>query len=151
MTPQERLRQSIDEQRHRLRVSVPGDREAAILALFHAIDQRAQSFGRERLPDLITGRRLANLGGNMALHLCLDSAIADLTPSIVTDDWAERFLGECWQLAEAELVLGHAETGFMRLVDNDDGTFDAWIASKRAPVSWQERADIDWWANWLAE
>src|SRR5215212_259442 len=39
----------------------------------------------------------------------------------------------------------------MRMVDDGRGTFDAWIATKRAPTSWRERADIDWWASWLAK
>ena len=36
------------------------------------------------------------------------------------------------------------------MVDDGNGTFDAWIATKRPPTSWRERADIDWWASWLA-
>ncbi len=39
----------------------------------------------------------------------------------------------------------------MRLVGDTAGSFDAWIATRRAPVSWQERTDIDWWASFLAE
>jgi hypothetical protein len=39
----------------------------------------------------------------------------------------------------------------MRMVEDGDGTFDVWIATKRAPTSWRERADIDWWASWLAD
>jgi hypothetical protein len=64
--------------------------------------------------------------------------------------WATRFGQECDWLAEAELVLAHCETGFMRMVDDGSGVFHAWIATKRLPTSWRERADIDWWASWLA-
>jgi hypothetical protein len=64
--------------------------------------------------------------------------------------WAERYLQECGRLTEAELVLAHCETGFMRMIDDGNGRFDAWIATKRAPTSWRERAGIDWWAAWLA-
>ena len=152
MNPQERLRQSIDEQQNRLRANAAGDRAATIPALVRAVDRNAQSFGSERVPDLITGRRLTNLGGNKALQLGLEAAENDITPSSpdVPDDWADRFLQASRLMAEAEVVLGHTETGFMRLDDAGDGVFDAWIAAKRAPVSWQERADIDWWAFWLA-
>lgn len=152
MNPQERLRQSIDDQQLHLHASVPADREASILSLIAVIDRHALAFDPEPIPDLITGRRLANLGGNKALQLCLEAAERDITKqsSEGLDGWAERFLIDCVRLDEAELVLGHAETGFMRLVDGDGGAFDAWIATKRAPVSWQERVDIDWWATSLA-
>lgn len=66
------------------------------------------------------------------------------------DGWADGFLRECGKLAEAALVLHQCETGFMRLVDDGHGKFHAWIATRRAPASWRERVDIDWWATWLA-
>ncbi|MGH2561858.1 MAG: hypothetical protein ACRDJH_22580 [Thermomicrobiales bacterium] len=175
MNVQGRLRQLIDQQQSRLRAGVPPDRQAAILALLRIQDRLPHSPGIEPLPDLVTGRRLADLGGNKALQLCFESTGDDATaapasteslgvPSTESlglpstsdglDGWGERFLQECGRLAEAELVLAHCETGFMRLVDDGNGangTFDAWIATKRAPTSWQERADIDWWASWLAK
>jgi hypothetical protein len=152
---QERFRQAIDQQQNRLRASVPTDRQAAILALVGTLDRLPRSSDSEPLPDLVTGRRLANLGGNKALQLCVESTGDETTAVPATsgeglDDWAERFLAECHELAEAELVLAHCETGFMRMVDDGNGTFDAWIATKRPPTSWRERADIDWWASWLA-
>ena len=155
MNAQERLRQAIDQQQSRLRAGVPPDRQAAILALLRARDRLPHAPGSEPLPDLVTGRRLADLGGNKALQLCLEATGDDATAAPASsgdglDGWAERFLQECGRLAEAELVLAHGETGFMRLVEDGDGTFDAWIATKRAPTSWRERADIDWWAAWLA-
>ena len=130
---------------------VPPDRQAAILALIRTQDRLPHSPEIEPLPDLVTGRRLANLGGNKALQLCLESTGDDAPAAPASsgdglDGWAERFLEECGRLAEAELVLAHCETGFMRMVDDGNGTFDAWIATKRPPTSWRERADIDWWA-----
>ena len=155
MNVQERLRLAIDQQQSRLREGVPPDRQAAILALIRAQEQlpHAPEFGVE--PDLVTGRRLANLGGNKALQLCLESpADAASAAPVSSDDglngWAARFLQECDWLAEAELVLAHCDTGFMRMVDDGSGVFHAWIATKRPPTSWRERADIDWWASWLA-
>jgi hypothetical protein len=160
MNAHERLRQAIDQQQRRLRAGVPPDRQAAILALLRIRDRPPPSPGAEPLPDLVTGRRLADLGGNKALQLCLESTGAAAAGDNATaasassddglDGWGERFLRECGQLAEAELVLAHCETGFMRLVEDGTGRFDAWIATKRAPTSWRERADIDWWAAWLA-
>jgi hypothetical protein len=150
----ERLRQAIDQQQECLRADVPSDRQSAILALLRTRDRLPRSTGVEPLPDIVTGRRLADLGGNKALQLCLESTgDAATTAPASTDDrldgWSERFLQECGRLAEAELVLAHCETGFMWMVDDDHGTFDAWIATKRAPTSWGERADVDWWASSL--
>lgn len=151
MNAQERLRQSIDQQQSQFRASVPADRQAAMLALLRAQDRLPQWSGSEPLPDLITGRRLANLGGNKALHLCFESTgdgatTAPTSSGDALDGWAERMLEESGRLAEAELVLAHCETGFMRMADDGNGTFDAWIASRQTPASWRERADFDWWA-----
>jgi hypothetical protein len=156
MNVQERLHQAIDQQQSRLGASVPPDRQAAILALIRILDRLPRSSESELPPDLVTGRRLPNLGGNKALQLCVESTCDETTAVSASfgeglDGWAERFLEECRGLAEAELVLAHCGTGFMRMVDDSNGTFDAWIATKRPPTSWRERADIDWWALWLAK
>jgi len=152
MNAQERLLQSIDEQRGRLRASVPSNRQSAIRALLRVQDRLPHSTSSELQPDLITGRRLANLGGNLAFALCMDaeSTNDDAPTTHGFDGWAEQFLEECDWLAEAGLVLTHCETGFMRLADDGNETFDTWITTKRAPTSWRERADIDWWAALLA-
>jgi hypothetical protein len=156
MNVQEHLRQLIDERQSRLRAEVPSHRQAAILALLGNLGRRSHLPDIESLPDLITGRRLAGLGGNKALQLSLESIsenpqAAPASSAGELDDWTERFLQECGRLAEAELVLAHCESGFMRMVEDGNGTFHAWIATKRAPASWRERADIDWWASWLAK
>ncbi len=82
MDVQEQLRQSIEQQQIRLRQGVPDDRASAILALIRAIDEQANSIGATSLPDLITGRLLANPGGNKALMLCLDAPSASDIDSI---------------------------------------------------------------------
>ncbi|MDP9363867.1 MAG: hypothetical protein M3Q10_06520 [Chloroflexota bacterium] len=156
MEVHERLRQAIDREQGRLRAGVPPDRPAAVVALVRARDRLSHAPTVEAPPDLVAGRRLADPGGNMALRLCLEATDdnAPASPNIAGDrlnGWGEHFLRECGRLAEAGLVLAHAETGFMRLVDDRHGTFDAWIATKRAPTSWRERADIDWWVVWLAK
>jgi hypothetical protein len=154
MNAQERLRESIDEQQRRLRAAVPLDHQAAIVAVVRARDRLPDAPAHEAPPDLITGRRLPDLGGNKALQLSLeagnDAAEAATSSENGLDGWAAKFHEECGRLAEAELVLGHCETGFMRLVGDGHGRFDAWIATKRVPTSWRERADVDWWASWLA-
>ncbi|MBA2776640.1 MAG: hypothetical protein H0U31_07920, partial [Chloroflexia bacterium] len=155
MNVQDRLRQVIDQEQDRLREGVPAAREAAILELVRIQDRRQHATGIEPPPDLVTGRRRAGLGENKALQLCLespggDTAAAPTSSGDGLDGWAERFLRECTWLAEAELVLAHCETGFMRMVEDGYGTFDAWIATKLPPTSWREREDIDWWASWLA-
>ena len=153
--PQAGLHRAITQQHTNLRASVPPDRQAALVALLRALNRSPSSSETDPPPDLVTGRHLANLGGNQALQLCLeamgdDPEAAPASPDGGLDGWGERLLLECGQVAEAELVLAHAETGFMRLVDDGGGTFAAWIATKRAPPTWRERADIDWWAAWLA-
>lgn len=152
MLPLERLRQAVDCQQALLRASVPGDRQAAIIALLGARDRISESAAPAPAPDLITGRRIDDLGGNKALQLCLESADESPTAGALADDldgWSAHILDACGQLAEAELVLSHCEAGFMQLVADSHGSFDAWIATKRVPTSWRERADVDWWATWL--
>jgi hypothetical protein len=149
MDSQQRLRIAIDRQLDVVRATVPADQQAAILALVRAIDRQPHPRDRDPEADLISGQRLANLGGNLALRLCLE-AVGGGAAVDRLDDWAQSLLGRSARLAEAELVLTHAETGFMRLVDDGVGAFDAWVATKRAPTGWVERADFDWWANSLA-
>ena len=156
MNAQERLRQAIDRRQIHLRADVPANRQAAILALLRIRDR--QPHASEIVPplDMVTGRQLPDLGGNMALRLCFESTGVGATATAASsieglDGWGERFLRESGRLAEAELVLAHGETGYLRLVEDGHGRFDAWIATKRAPTSWREREDIGWWASWLAK
>ena len=154
MNAHERLRQVIDEWEARLLASVPPDGQASILALIGTLDRQSRAPGIEPLPDLVTGYRRASLGGAKALQLCLESIDNELATAQESgealDGWAQRFLEACGHLTEAELVLTHCETGFMRLIDDGNGAFDAWIATKRPPASWRERADIDWWVLSIA-
>lgn len=151
----ERLLQIIDERRAYLRARVPHDRAAAVSALVRAQNRLPLNPTAAPVPDLVTGHHLPNLGGNLALHLCLTAPAHAPHAAAPADDgwerWATWFRHECSQLAEAELVLTHCETGFMRLDMHRHDTFDAWIASKRPPTSWGERADIDWWTGWVAQ
>jgi hypothetical protein len=149
MSMQEHLQDRIDQERQRLRECVPPDREGAILALLR--EQAKLPHEPDAGPgfDLITGRRLANPGANRALQLCLEAGEIPGAPDLPAG-WAKEFLAQCARLAEAELVLSHGETGFMRLIEERPGNYDAWIAAKRVPTGWRERADIDWWAGRLA-
>lgn len=144
------LRAAIDREHTRLQGDVPGDRAAALLAVLRVRDRHVEH-SRDHIPDPITGFHIPDLGGNKAFRLCFQ-AERDFSPRSSSDlgAWAARFLAACGRLAEAELVLGHCETGFMRLVDDGEGRLDAWIATKRVPASWRERADFDWWASKLA-
>src|SRR5687768_12701972 len=154
MSAQERLHQAIGTRQDRLRATVPGDRQAAILALIRARDRLPVSSAGDAQPDLVTGIRVTDLGGNKALQICLESPgerpASDTSSSTGLDEWAERLLLECALLAEAELIVGHCETGFMRLVERGAGEFDAWIATRLTPPAWRERGDFDWWAASLA-
>ena len=106
-TTTQRLRQAIDLQHERLRRAIPSGREQAVLSLLRARDQLCRSVTSEPLPDLITGRQVTDLGGNMALSLLLDDTdldtgtVATSSPGIDLDIWAERFLQSCSELAAA--------------------------------------------------
>jgi len=144
----DRLRQAIDKQLESLRQSVPSDRGAAVAAVVRAIDRQPNPLDTTHIPDVISFRRLADAGGNMALRLCLEAGGTGSTPADL-DAWAAKFVADCGHVAEAEMVLMHVESGFMRLAADGSERFDAWIATKLTPVNWVERADYDWWAAWL--
>jgi len=150
----ETLSQAIGEREARLRDAVPANRQAALLALLRAQDRLppATDRGADEAPDLITGRHVPNLGGKKAVQLCLEASGRDLGEQLDDEGlarWADAFLRSCADLAAAELVLGHCELGFMRMVASG-GTHHAWIATRRTATIWQERQDIDWWAAALA-
>jgi hypothetical protein len=153
MSDRARLRKAIDQQNDDLRLGVPSDREAAMLALLRELGRLPHRPMAPPVPDLVTGLRLFRPGANQALQLCVecpDDRAGDATPlqSDELDAWAERFLLDCDHLALAKLVLANAETGLMRIEANND-TINAWIATGRIPAGWRERADIDWWARCL--
>ena len=151
----DRLRRVIEEEERVLQVGVPADQLAAVLALVRAQERLQWPPGGGSVPDLLTGRRLANLGGSTALRIVLESggsaAGAGEPSSEDLDGWAERFLAACAGLVEVGIVARHLETGFMRIAERDDGVLDVWIATKRPPATWTERADVDWWAAMLME
>ena len=100
MSAQQRLREAIDHQESSVRASVPADRPAATLALLRAQERLKQPPDGELPPDVVTGRRIADLGGNKALQLCLEAA-GDAAPEASDrpgrggdelDDWCQRFL-----------------------------------------------------------
>ena len=157
MTTAEHLRLRITQERDHLAAMIPADRgEAAVVALIRARDERDSTIRPGTTaaapPDLITGHAVPDLGGNLALGLCLLAQLERLpaTPAAIAEllPWARRMLSTCDQLAAAELVLAQAEGGFMRLVHAKDDSFAAWIATNRTPTSWWERADFAWWAAW---
>ena len=156
MSAQDQLRLAIDHEWRRVVDDVPSDRQAAILALLRVQAHAQHPPGPSPVHDVISGNRLADPGGSRALRLWFESIgnepgrTVDLSTGEL-DRWANRFISACGRLAEAELVLTHCESGFMRLVDDGAGTFDAWIATKQASASWRERTDLDWWAAHLAD
>ena len=142
MNPEQRLREEIDRERARLRSGIPSDRLAAIAVVLAAREQLPPSFDH----DLVSGRHFPDLGANLALQFCLETtADTQVSADHDLDRWSLLFLQSCRRVAEAELVLAHCESGFMRMSEENEGSFHAWIASKRPPASWRERADIDAW------
>ena len=155
MNPQERLRSAIAAFQDALRSEIPHDRVAAVQGLLRHRDRLPRDTWLDGPPDLAFGRRLAGAGGNRALQLCLEAAsdarAVPISDSVAhLDAWCARFLSACDRLVAAERVLAHSETGFMLLADDSAGRFDAWIATRRTPTSWRERADVSWWAAWQA-
>ena len=132
MNAQERLQSAIHEEEQLLGEAVPSTREEALLAVIRKLDTSPIGMERDAEPDLVTGRHTADLGGSKAMQLCLESRGAAGAGTQAGAAWAEGFLQGCGRLAEAELVLGHVETGFMRIVEDGDDALDAWIATKRA-------------------
>ena len=156
MGAQDQLGQAIDTEQRHLRATVPRNREAALLALLRTLSRVQRHLGAAPIPDAISANHLANPGGNTALRLIFEStASATVQPATSScdgvDRWAGRFLDACGRLAEIEMVLAHCKSGFMRLVDDGAGDFNAWIATRRIPAVWRERVDFDWWATHSAE
>lgn len=148
LNARETLRQAIDDEQRRLREGIPPDRQAALIALLHALDQLPAD---SPTPDVITGRHPHDLGGKLALCLCLEAARAKTTVGEpVSEGWAKRFLCDCGQIVRAESILLYVESGDLTLVADESSVLHAWFISKRPPPPLHERRDIDWWARWLA-
>ncbi|MEJ7839034.1 MAG: hypothetical protein WKF81_09470 [Thermomicrobiales bacterium] len=139
------LRSIIELEIVRLRQVIPSNRRNAVLAILCGNDRYVdEPSGAET--DVVFGRPLHHPGVNKAIALVLESG-SDGEPVVhTTDDWAMAFLKSCQHLIEAEEIVKHIESGFMRC----DATADAvqvWIASKQIPPSWRERDDIAWWSQ----
>lgn len=160
MTDRERLRQLIEARHDQLRAELSADTRATIVALTRARDSlhlATERAGDAPIPlDIVEKRRLYELGWNKVLRLCFEDPVAAVEPGsslaeIATAEWADRTIRECGHLADVELVLAHAETGFMQLSHDGVATFHAWVTTKRMPTVWREREDFAWWGRSLAE
>lgn len=147
MNSQDLLRTAITQATIDLATTIPTDRSAAMLALLRAIDRVPAPTLAARPPDPFTGMPIPGLGTSRALRIVLEASPSSSTPDL--DAWATDFLACCDDLARAELVLAHAETGFMRLQAVGPDHLEARIAQRAAPLRWRERADDVWWAGWL--
>ncbi len=152
-----RLRAAIRSQRSRLQTDVPTDHAAATVAVVRAIDRRPgpAATAAEPIPDLVSGRRFAAYGGNLAIQLCLEAVDVASGGSVTASGaalarWADRFLDDCDDLATAEPILGHVESGFLRLAEGAGDSLVGWRTTKLTPAAWRERAHIDRWAHLLA-
>jgi hypothetical protein len=134
MTTAERLRQTIITAESAL---IP----PPIVALIRAIDDQPRPIP---VSDLIAGCSLTAPGANLALAIAL-------TADRHGESDPAAFLDRCNTLAMAELLVNYQESGFFRLVDEANGNFAAWIAGKRVPPGWRERADFDWWSAHTAD
>ena len=140
------LRDATDDQRDRLRATLPADRRGLVVALLAEQDALAVAPPAPGPLDVVTGGPMPDLGVAAALALCLaDAPVPDVDAPFAADrDVARTLLAACRDLAAAELVLAHAATGFMGLAIGPDGGLEAWVASRFAPAVWRERAEIAW-------
>ena len=140
------LRDAIDDQRERLRATLPADRRGLVVALLAEQDALAVAPPAPGPLDVVTGGPMPDLGVAAALALGLaDAPVPNVDAPFAADrDAARTLLASCRDLAAAEMVLAHAETGFMALAVGPDGDLEAWVASRFAPAVWRERAEVAW-------
>jgi hypothetical protein len=147
---QEQLWQLLDEQHASLQHTFPSDKRRSLLALIRAHDWHFLTSPHiERDTPSHDGR-----GWQKALTLCF-SASAFSTSIGRTDDtldtWADTLLQACGCLAEGERILDHCETGFLHMQQGNDADYNVWIARKKMPTAWRERADLRWWTKLRAQ
>jgi len=155
LSKQELLAQLINEQQERIRQTFSAHRGSAVVAL-----TRARDWHSLKLQDSQADRKsrpyIYFSGWHKALQLCFGNAAKSpyVSPSgtdSTLDAWADQALLECDRLTEAEQVLAHCETGFMRMQQGGQKDFSVWIDSKKMPTEWREREDLAWWTNALAK
>jgi hypothetical protein len=162
LSKQEQLRQVIAEEQERIRQTFPAERDSAVVALTRAKDWRClASQDTLNADSLYSAARtphphLFASGWHKTLQLCYghDLASSTISPLMIDstlDAWADQTLLACDRLSAAEQVLAYCETGFMRMQQSGQQDFYAWIADKRMPTEWRERADLAWWTNALAQ
>jgi hypothetical protein len=169
LSKQEQLCRLIDEQQERVRQTFPANRESAVVALTRARDWdylhcleylKLQDQGQNTL-HIVTQETIAHTsylsssGWHKALQLCFGKAAGSphgfpIVTDSSLDTWADLVLLECDRLAAGEQVLAHCETGFMSMQQGGQRDFHVWVASKKMPTEWRERADLAWWTNALA-
>lgn len=146
---QEQLRRLLDEQHASLQHRFPSDRQKSLLALTRAHDWH---FLGSRHSDLHETSHYAH-GWQKALSLCFSASALHTSTSRADDaldTWADTLLETCDYFAEGERILDYCEAGFLRMQQGNDADFDVWIASKKMPTEWGERADLRWWTKLLA-
>ena len=154
---QEQLRQLIDEQQQHIRQAFPTQRSSTIVAL-----TRARDWQYLTLQDAVNAATqehssyVCSSGWYKALQICYGNAteppnVSPPVPASALEAWADHILLECASLAEGEQILAHCETGFMRMQQGAQKDFSVWVASKKMPTEWRERADIAWWTHALAK
>jgi hypothetical protein len=146
LTPLECCRQELTEAGAQVAATLPPGRTRRLLALSRIGEIPAP------VGDAIPAARP---GWNLALRVCLerdDDEDSDASANHVRlDAWAERFLGDCDQLAQAYLALAQCELGHIQLQQRGPHTFIAWPVSRRLSPEQRERADFDWWSAHLAQ
>ena len=147
---QEQLQQLLDEQHASLQHTFPSDRRRSLLALTRAHDWH---FLESQHSELHSAFHYAR-GWQKALSLCFSASALPTSTSRADDTldtWADTLLQACDRLAEGKRILDYCETGFMRMQQGNGANYNVWIASKKMPTEWRERADLRWWTKLLAQ
>ena len=140
----DQLRDAIDGEERRLADRVAGAGPGATLAILQSRDRRP--LARAPVPDPITGTRLGDPGGNLALALSMRADQLEPAGTTSVGGWADDTLAACDTLALARVIRDHVVAGQMRLAPGPAGSIAASPTTRRGPASWRERADYDDWA-----
>ncbi|GCE29891.1 hypothetical protein KDA_53750 [Dictyobacter alpinus] len=146
---QEQLQQLLNDQHASLQDRFPSDRQKSLLALTRAHDWHFL----EAQPSELYETSYYTHGWQKALSLCFSASALPTSVSNIDntlDTWADSLLQACDSLAKGERILEYCKAGFLRMQQGKDANFHVWVAGKKVPTEWRERADLRWWTGLLA-
>ena len=147
---QEQLRELLQAQHIHLQHTFILDRRRALLALTNLHNRHYLEIPQQKLHTTFP----SSSGWQKALSLCYSTSVPQ-SPTDVTnemlDAWAHATLQTCSLLAQSERILEYCETGFLRMQQGSDASFNVWAVGKKMPTEWREREDLFTWTDMLAQ